>query len=239
MKFSVSNSYKKRQDQYFSIDQPHLKAGTTNYTLKLAKRLAVQVNLNSTDKILEVGCGAGRFTLPLLHINSQFKITGLDFSEKLIKELNSLKLKNVKTLLGDIDEVNKLTNEKFNKIIGFYILHHLPDLEKSLQSLKKVAGKNASVAFVEPNPLNLLYYPQPFISKNMSWNEEKGFLKLKKSFLEKSFGKAGYKDLKIQKFGFFPPFIVNRKFGILLDNTFEKSPLKTFLPFQLITARIP
>jgi len=239
MKNSETSSYKRQQDQYFSIDQPHLKAANSHYTLKLTKRLASSINLNSHDHILEVGCGSGRFTLPLLHHNSNLKITGVDFSEKLLKELNTLKLRNVKTLLGDIDEINKLTKERFNKIIGFYILHHLPNLEKSLRSLKKVAKGGTQVAFVEPNPLNLLYYPQPFISKNMSWHEEKGFIKLKKKFLEDQFKKAGYKDLKINKFGFFPPFILNRKWGLLLDNSLEKLPVKTFLPFQLITARIP
>ncbi len=232
-------TYKKQQDQYFRIAQPHLKAANSHYTLKLTKRLASSINLNSHDHILEVGCGSGRFTFPLLHQNSNLKITGLDFSEKLLKELNTLKLRNVKTLLGDVDEINKLTKEKFNKIIGFYILHHLPDLENSLKSLRKVTKGGTQVAFVEPNPLNLLYYPQPFISKNMSWHEEKGFMKLKKKFLEEQFKKAGYKDLKIHKFGFFPPFIMNRKWGIILDNTLEKSPIKTFLPFQLITATIP
>lgn len=237
MSVTQSSSFKKRQEDYFKVSQPHLKAQLNNYTLKQAKRLASGVNLKSTDKILEIGCGSGRFTLPLLSLG--YKITGLDFSKELLDELKKEKAKNLNLIRSDIDLVSEKTNQKFNKIIGFFILHHLPDLEKSLLSLKNAATKNATVGFVEPNPFNPLYYPQPFLSKNMSWNEEKGFRKLTPSYLEKTFASTGYKDLKIYRYGFFPPFILNSKIGLQLDNLLENIPIKTFLPFQLITAKIP
>ena len=233
-----ASTFKKQQDKYFSFEQPHLRASIDNYTLKMAKRLANQLNLNSTDKVLEIGCGSGRFTLPLNYLNRDLKITGLDFSKKLITELKQLKLSNVKTLQGDVDEVEKLTREKYNKIIGFFILHHLPNLEESLRILRKTTLKNAVVGFIEPNPLNPLFYPQPFLYKNMSWKEEKGFVKLNQKFLRKTFLEAGYKDVRIENFGFLPPFIVSRGPGLNIDNLLEKIPLKTFLPFQLITAKV-
>lgn len=193
--------------------------------------------MKANDNILEIGCGAGRFTIPLLSLG--LKITGLDLSENLLKTLKKGKHKNLTLLNGDIDEAPRLTKEKFHKIVGFFILHHLPELVNSLESLKKVAKKNTTVCFVEPNPYNLMYYPQIFIYKNMSWDEEKGFVKLTPGFLKKTFKKAGYKDIKVTNYGFLPPFVVSRGPGVQIDNFLEKLPLKTFLPFQLITAKIP
>lgn len=236
MKTLEPSKFKEKQDQYFSVEQPHLKSTVDHYTLKMAKRLALQANLNPQDTILEIGCGAGRFTIPLLSLG--LKIHGLDLSKKLLKDLENLKQKNLVLLEGDLDEIGQLTKVKFNKLIGFFILHHLPQLERSLKSLKKVSQKNSLISFVEPNPLNPMFYPQPFIYKNMSWREEKGFIKLTPSFIKKSFEKAGFEDIKIINFGFLPPFIVSRGPGIYFDNFLEKLPLKTFLPFQLITAKV-
>lgn len=202
----------------------------------MAKRLAFQADLSPQDTILEIGCGAGRFTIPLLTLG--LKIHGLDLSKKLLADLKRQRGKNLTLLLGDIDAVEKLTKTRFDKIIGFFILHHLPELTMSLKNLRKVSKKNMSVAFVEPNPFNLMYYPQSFIYKNMSWKEEKGFIRLTPGFLKKTFKEAGYKDIKIVNYGFLPPFIVSRGPGIYLDNFLEKLPIKTFLPFQLITAKI-
>lgn len=229
--------WKDKQSQYFNSYQPHLAPVVNNYTLKLTSRLATKINLNSKDKLLEIGCGSGRFTLPLL--NRGLSITGIDFAQELTNQLKGYQDPNVEVIQGDIDQISTLTKRRFNKIIGFFILHHLDHLTQSLSHLKKVAAPNTQVAFVEPNPLYPLYYIQPFISKNMSWSEEKGFRNMTFTKLQRDFTRAGYRNFQIENFGFFPPFVVNKKLGLALDNFLERQKLLTaVLPFHLITARI-
>lgn len=220
---------------YFNTDQPHLDAAKSNYTLKLTDKLVNKLSLKTGKSVLEVGSGEGRFTLPMLDYG--LVITAVDLSPKLINSLSKTKHENLKVLLADIDQIESKVGEKFDCGVGFFVLHHLPNLDISLRSLRGILKKGAKIGFVEPNPWNPFYYLQPFVVKNMSWNEEKGFLKMTNSNLKRAFSNNGYKNFKIEKFGFFPPFVVNSNPGIKLDNFLEAVVLfKPFLPFQLITA---
>lgn len=228
---------KEKQIDYFSKKQPHLDSVISNYTLKLTQKVIDKLTLKEGDSIIDIGCGSGRFTLPLL--NRGLHVTGVDFSKELLDELRALKKNNLKIIQADIDHLEDLVKDKFNFATGFFILHHLNNLETSLKSLRKILKKGAKIAFVEPNPANPLYYIQPFISKNMSWNEEKGFRNMTAVKLKKAFENSGYSNFEIEKFGFFPPFLVNNKIGFRVDSFLERqSFLKPVLPFLLITAEI-
>ena len=228
----INKDHQSKQLKYFNIYQPHLYTDLNNYNLKLASRVKNSLQLSPGQKILEVGAGAGRFSLPLKSLGVE--VEALDFSEVLLDELKK-KDPQIKVIRSDIDELDD--KDKYDTVVGFYVLHHLENLEKSLASMFRVLKNGGEICFVEPNPNNLLYYIQPFVSKNMSWNEEKGFLKMRSDYLKTEFEKAGFTDFKITKFGFFPPFVVNTSLGLRLDNLLEKfPPFKPFLPFLLIRA---
>ncbi len=75
----------------------------------------VEVN---NGKILELGCGAGRITIPLGERG--YDITALDYSEQMIAELkkNSHHIKNITPILGD------MTNFKFEKKFKFVFISY-------------------------------------------------------------------------------------------------------------------
>lgn len=220
---------------YFAKPQPHLSPQVNNYTVKLTQRVIERLELSSKHKIIELGAGAGRFTIPL--VSRSLEITALDMSEEILKQLREKLEGRVTILKGEIEEIDSLTKDKFDAVVGFFVLHHLDDLTKALKSLKKVLKKEARVGFVEPNPLNPLFYIQPFVYKNMSWDQEKGFLKMTHRNLAEAFEKSGFKDFEIEKFGFFPPNFLENSLILRIENSIEKAPfLKPFLPFQLITA---
>lgn len=229
----INKNFKDKQLKYFNIYQPHLYTDLNNYNLKLARGVKDTLGLGSGQKILEVGAGAGRFSIPLKSLG--IEVEALDFSPVLLDELKK-KDSQIKVIKADIDKLE--SKGSYEAVVGFYVLHHLENLEKSLASMFRVLKNGGKICFVEPNPNNLMYFIQPFVSKNMSWAEEKGFLKMRERYLKKEFEKVGFSDFKIEKFGFFPPFIVNTTFGLKLDNWLEKfSPFREFLPFLLIKAK--
>lgn len=232
-----TDTFKNSQIDYFNTHQPHLDPRLSTYTKRLADALVEALALKSSDAILEIGCGSGRFTLPLTKHN--LSITALDYAPALTQQLEDLHLRAVSVITGDIDDLPTLTHEKFDHVIGFFILHHLADVEKSITHLKSALKLHATIGFIEPNPLNPLYYIQPFVSKNMSWGEEKGFRDMTHKKLTKALGSAGFKDIKITKFGLFPPFVVNTSVGLKSEEFLEKLPfIKKVCAFQLITATI-
>ena len=186
------------------------------------------------ENILEVGCGMGKFTIPLL--KKGFQITGLDLSPFLLQKLleyNDNRF-GVELMALDILEIPEEYNEKFDYVIGFFTLHHFQNLPAYFQAMKRVLKPNGKILFLEPNAFNPLYYFQIFFTPGMSWGG-KGVAMMTENNFKKA---AEYSELRfagIKKYGFFPPFIVNKKWGRQLDDFVEKlPPFKPILAFQLI-----
>lgn len=231
-------SQKEYQKLLYQKDHQYLIPKVSNYTNKLSENLSSSLDLKIDDDILEIGCGMGRFTLPLLE--SGLKITGLDLSLDMLERLRKFagKNPNLNLIKGDVDKLSSFTNKKFDTIIGFFILHHLENLDKSFESIRASLKKNGQVGFIEPNLFNLLYYFQFAFSKDMSWEGEKGILNMTRSNINKKLSNNGFEVTNFKYFGFFPPFIVNSRIGFYLDNLAEKiMPIKPLLPFLLITGK--
>jgi len=91
--------------------------------------------------------------------------------------------------------------------------------------------------FLEPNPLNPLYYIQILITPGMSWAGERGMLRMRPRLVAQAMEQSGLRLAALDRYGFFPPFLANRPWGAALDRTLEKVPfLRPFLPFQLFRA---
>jgi hypothetical protein len=91
------------------------------------------------------------------------------------------------------------------------------------------------VVFLEPNPLNVLYYLQIVIAPGMTWAGDKGILKMRARIVFDAMERAGLSGPSVARFGFFPPFLANRPWGSRLERTLERVPVwEPFLPFQLL-----
>lgn len=76
--------------------------------------------LSKDDKILDIGCGYGRVAVPLAEAG--FDVTGLDISNKLIKEARRRTRKKDVSARFDVGDMRDLPykDETFNKIISFW-----------------------------------------------------------------------------------------------------------------------
>ncbi|WP_299522547.1 class I SAM-dependent methyltransferase family protein [uncultured Methanobrevibacter sp.] len=84
------------------------------------ERKRVSDSVRENENILDMFCGIGPFPIVIAK-NNNVKITAVDINENAIKYLNENirlnKLHNIKTICGDINEVSKHLNEKFDRII--------------------------------------------------------------------------------------------------------------------------
>ena len=187
------------------------------------------------ENILEVGCGMGKFTLQML--KRGFKITGLDLSPVMLQKLleHNDNMFPIKLIASDILEIDDQYNEKFDHVIGFFALHHFLNLETYLQAMSRVLKPGGSIIFLEPNAYNPLYYFQIAFSPTMSWAGDKGVARMRKKNFESAAKYAKLENVTLHKYGFFPPFVVNNKFGRKLENTIEAAKIfKPISAFQIV-----
>ena len=197
-------------------------------------------NISTRDRVLEVGCGMGRYTLLLA--KRGVRVEGIDLSAVLLDRLRKFSGGSFDGPLyaGDIECPPQALTGTFDAVIALFTLHHMRDLLKPFESMFRFVKPGGRVVFLEPNPYNPLFHIQALVMPGMSWRRESGILMMRRSVIFANLRQAGFVDPEMQRFGFLPPFVVNRSAGRSLETVLERVPLwRPLLPFQLFRARRP
>ena len=186
------------------------------------------LKLRKTSKILEVGCGDGRFSKYLLKYG--FQVTAVDLSknilDKLRKGIKGTKYqKNIKLLEANSEKL-PFPDNYFDAVICVHVLHHVEHIDKAIGEMTRVTRKKGIVGFIEPNPYcPYWYFFIPLCNKRM-WKIEKGLTRCSESTLKGYLLSSGVKNIKVKKFGFLPSSIIgNRKNLARLELFLGKIPL--------------
>lgn len=136
------------------------------------------------DRVLDLGCGNGRLLKLLKEKNITY--TGIDISEKIIIQAQSLFTENdkIKFLVGNALELPFDDNE-FDVVISVAFFHHIPSNELRLKTLKEVRRITSNDGVIIMTVWNL-------------W-QKKYFKFVLKNILMKIFGKSrlDFKDALI------------------------------------------
>ncbi len=203
--------------EYFGKHHSYLLPQDNYYTRKISNKLRDALPLKIDSSILEIGCGAGRFSLPLL--DQGFSMTCIDMSKELVDVfLASLKKNHKAQVLAQ--DLFAMTGS-FDFVIGFFVLHHFDDHGPLFDKIKTLLKPGGSIAFIEPNPYNPLYYVAPLFYEGIH-NKDEHYFMCDKGRITRALEHAGFKNVRVEKFGFLPPQIINLKFGDRLDRLTEK-----------------
>lgn len=186
------------------------------------------------DRVLEVGCGMGRYTLILAE--KGLRVEGIDLSPVMLDRLQEYNQGRFEIPLHCSDIWNHPVelDGQFDGLIGFFTLHHLHNLSQCFEAMARLLKARGKIVFVEPNPLNLMYYIQILITPGMTWEGDKGILGMRPRLIFSAMEKAGFHHLSLARFGFFPPFLADRSWGSRLEAFLERVPIwRVFLPFQI------
>lgn len=224
-----------RQRSYFeSTVKRTMVPRRTPYLERHVDQMLRFARISPTDRVIEVGCGMGRYTLILAERG--IDITGMDLSPVLLDRLRTFADGRLDVPLYSADVLDPPVElrHRFDAVIGFFTLHHLHDLGGCFTSMTQLLREGGRVAFLEPNALNPLYYLQIALTPRMTWKGDGGVARMLPHVVLSAMRKAGLVDLRVQRFGFFPPFVANRHLGGRLESYLERFPFwRPFLPFQL------
>jgi len=230
--FSVHN---RRQREYFErTRKATMIPGDTPYVRRHVDEMLRRVAPHPGERVLEVGCGMGRHAL--LMAARGIRLEGLELSPVL---LDQFRLANggrydIPLHCADMLHPPQHLEGRFDVVVGFFTLHHLPDLGAGMRAVARILTPGGRAAFIEPNPVNPLYYLQILFTPNMRWREERGILQMRSAVMGPAMRQAGLEPSPPERFGFFPPAVANRPWGAQLEAVLERQRmLRPWLPFQV------
>lgn len=191
----------KKNIEQFNIDVKE-KGGYLYNNESLANQITVKRVIDTitsfydfnNKRILEIGCGDGRFTVKLHNFIGGY-ILATEPSEEAIKSAkilkNSLIIDNIDFVVKNIYDFD--INEKFDLVFFNGVLHHLPDPNKAIEIASKFADE---MIIVEPNGYSPALKVIEKVSKYHREHEEQSFFLFT---INKWLSNAG---MKIKKYKF-------------------------------------
>lgn len=232
-----------RQRAHFAIeaaDNPRMRPSDTPYVQRHVDRMVAWADLRPDERILDIGCGMGKFTLPLLRRG--FQVDGLDLSPELLDQLRAhLRPEEAPDLAcTDLLDVPAHMEGRYDVVVGFFMLHHLLDLTQCFRAMHRYLRPGGRVAFLEPNALNPLYYLQITFTPGMSWRSDRGVTRMTQRRLTTALASAGFVDVAGHREGMLPPFVANRPRGRELEDRLDRARvLEPVSAFQLVRGVSP
>jgi SAM-dependent methyltransferase len=233
--------HNRTQREYFeSVEKQTMVPRDTPYLRRHVEELVRFGEIGPSDRLLDVGCGMGRYTLLLARGGLQ--VEGLDLSPVLLERLRAAAGPELSIPVHALDVLAApaALGRRFDAVIGFFTLHHLHDLDRSFSAMSALLRPGGRVVFLEPNPLNPLYYVQMAITPGMTWAGDGGIVRMRAGVVRRAMEAAGLTGFRLERFGFAPPFVANRPAGAAAERVLERfPPFRPALPFQLFRADAP
>jgi len=233
-----------------SLNVLEIGAGQGRFTLELARHVGEVTATDLSEKQIEI----------LIQKIQKSKVKSQNYRSKLKDNTNiriytnhtndeTTKSSNLKSQNCNIDcfvfdllkaPSKELKGKTFDAIVGFFMLHHIdrslyPQVLKNILPLLKKRGR---LVFIEPNCLYPFHLVEMMIEPDMHWEIEKQIYSNYLGTFHKAAIEAGLQKITFERFGFFPPPLINRFPDITKSEiVIERIPLvREFLtPFVLVS----
>jgi len=158
---------------------PILPAYVHGYSAREAERLADQANtlaellhsdtgFPSGARVLEVGCGVGAQTVIIAPANPGAHFTGIDLSEASLAEARrraaDAGLRNVEFRQADLLDL-PFSDGSFDHVLVCFVLEHLPEPARALESLRRVLVPGGRVTVIEGDHGSALFHPDSLAAR--------------------------------------------------------------------------
>jgi len=129
-----------------NLEDDYISGESKNVLINLLQSGGYDVNEFKNKKILDMGCGSGRFSIAFAQLNVK-EVVGIDLGKTGIgvgtKIIEKFKLNNIKLIEGNVLSLPFKDNE-FDFIFSKGVLHHTGNLKKGLDEYFRVLKKGGT-----------------------------------------------------------------------------------------------
>lgn len=116
------------------------------------------LKLKGNEDVLEVGCGDGSILVNLRRKGHTGKLVGLEITDGMFRESVEAQEKEnlkpaIKFIVGSADKL-PFPDKSFDVVLAFFMLYHMPDIQKTLHEWKRVLKDDGKVLISTGSPLN-------------------------------------------------------------------------------------
>lgn len=105
--------------------------------------------LRKDAKVLDVGCGTGKFALRLSRVTRGVKIHGIDFSKEMVNKARAkLKDEPVEFKVGDVEDLPYESNS-FDIVTCANSFHHYPNQKKAVSEMRRVLKEGGKLMIID------------------------------------------------------------------------------------------
>jgi len=191
--------------------------------------LSVHERCRQYTTAVELGAGTGRFSGPLVRRFERVFLVepATEYARELEvhfpQEHVSVVADTAEAFLGNCPAAGPVL------LCCFHLLHHL-DRDQRARIYGFLCSTGSRGIFVDPNPWNPLIPIQIMVTPDMSFSEERRYLKLTPSFLRREFAQFGLEVVRFKRILAVPPFLADR---------FLRKGLQSLVTAAEVVARLP
>ena len=223
------------QRRYFASRRPvRMLALDTPYVRRHHAEVMAAAALQPGARVCEWGSGLGRFSRLLLQDGLQ--VDAIELSPQQSAEARDALAGDPALTVhcGDVADVLDRMQGGFDAMVGYFMLHHLPELDRYFRSAHRMLRAGGRMVFVEPNPFHPLYPVQIACTPGMRWQAERGIYQLTPNRLRRAAAAAGFSSVRIRRYGSIPRAPYNWLARLRCERMLEPFVPAIAKPFQAI-----
>jgi 2-polyprenyl-3-methyl-5-hydroxy-6-metoxy-1,4-benzoquinol methylase len=236
--FNSSRHSAEREFQlaYFATRRPvRMLALDTPYVHRHHAEVMRAASLHPGERVCEWGSGLGRFSRLLLE--DGLRVEAIELSPEQSAEARAALAhygERLTVRCGDVAELLDAGDGGYDAMVGYFMLHHLPELERYFRSAFAALRPGGRLVCVEPNPFHPLFPVQIGLTPGMRWKAERGIYRLTPRQLRRAAAAAGFGQVQITRYGALPRAPYNWLARLGGERLLEPLLPQAIKPFQTI-----
>ncbi|MBI5528020.1 MAG: class I SAM-dependent methyltransferase [Deltaproteobacteria bacterium] len=183
-----------------------LYGGDSPFHRAMARRVLAHAGVRAGMEVLDVGCGLGRLTLPLLAAGC--RVTGLDISGPTLSRLRARvgdagMADRFAPIEGSVESLD--LRGRFDLVTGRGVMHHIKEPAAVLRRVHRALKPDGRAVFVDPNPLQPAWGLLVLLHPALSIKAERYLWRGTPSALRKLLLAAGFGRVAVCFMGMVPP----------------------------------